>query len=869
MSARFRKFPFVAALALAGAPAAAQAQLVLEEVIVTAQKRAESLQDVPISVSTLQAEKLQNAGIPNMAALADHVPNLLISDAPVSTNIYMRGMGSSNNQAFEQSVGMYIDGVYMGRGRQYRAPFMDIERVEVLRGPQGTLFGKNTVAGAVSVITASPGLDEELGGRLSLSLESYDGRIGEGVLSGALSDTFALRGALKYRETGGYMDNNFLGQEEPGIEETVYRISALWAPNDQFDASFKWGQSDYERTGVPSAVVHYPSQEERDRLYPNRSAFATIGYNIMDCFYTRADCPYPRIDNSANQFDFFAEANDKEFANFKDNNYGPEPGGNGPNPGGAAAVGKNPESSENETDNGALTLNYDMGGHTFTSVTGYSAYRYVDGCDCDWLPLQFIARDDDQEFAQWSQELRVASPTGGLFDYIAGLYYEESELEFDRQVVIDTNFGGLTQRALGVNSLLPLLTRGQYRANQLGRNHYFKQDADSLALFAQGTFNLAEDWRMTLGLRYTEETKEVVSRQFISDDLTGIDRPTDSFFAHQLEARYFNTYHYDYAEERETDQWLPMANAQWDASEDSMLYATWSRGFKSGGFTGADDGEPGGVTQATWSCEPPPPGQEWTPPERWTPGERCYYDVTVPNEDFEYDDEEVEAFEVGGKHTLLGGAMTFNWAAYYTEYDDLQTSIFKGVSFGVTNAAAAEIKGLELDLLWQASERLRLGANGAWLDAEFTDYATAPCTALQLDADSKCGTGEEGATDNDLSGKSTPFGPEWSASVFFDYGHPLANGMEVFLGGEANASDEYFTQGDLDPADTTDSFAKLNLRIGLRGANEDWELMLYGRNITDEEVYAYSYDIPVLAGTHGAMVDEGAVYGASLRYNWQ
>ncbi len=139
MAVQYRMSPLVAAIALITS-SLAHSQVVLEEVIVTAQKRAQSLQDVPISVSAIQGQKIQDAGIPNMAALADYVPNLMISDAPVSTNIYMRGMGSSNNQAFEQSVGMYIDGIYMGRGRQYRAPFMDIERVEVLRGPQGTLF---------------------------------------------------------------------------------------------------------------------------------------------------------------------------------------------------------------------------------------------------------------------------------------------------------------------------------------------------------------------------------------------------------------------------------------------------------------------------------------------------------------------------------------------------------------------------------------------------------------------------------------------------------------------------------------------------------------------------------------------------------
>ena len=141
--AAFRTLPLLAAVSLATQSLTAGAQ-VLEEVIVTAQKRAESLQDVPISMSAIQGEKIQDAGIPNMAALADYVPNLHIADAAVNTNIYMRGVGSGNNQGFEQSVGMYIDGVYMGRGRQYRAAFLDVERVEVLRGPQGTLFGRNT-----------------------------------------------------------------------------------------------------------------------------------------------------------------------------------------------------------------------------------------------------------------------------------------------------------------------------------------------------------------------------------------------------------------------------------------------------------------------------------------------------------------------------------------------------------------------------------------------------------------------------------------------------------------------------------------------------------------------------------------------------
>ncbi len=400
MSNAFRSTPIAAALLALAASPLAGAQVVLEEVIVTAQKRAESLQDVPISVSAIQGSKIQDAGIPNMAALADYVPNLFISDAPVSTNIYMRGMGSSNNQAFEQSVGMYIDGIYMGRGRQYRAPFMDIERVEVLRGPQGTLFGRNTVAGAISILTANPGLDENLNGRLDVSAETNDGYIGEGMVSGAVNDSLALRLAGRYRDTQGYVDNQFLNDDEPELEEWNYRFTLVWQPSDDLDVNFKYGQSNLDRTGVASGVTIYADQATRDAVFPNRDAFADIAYALTDSFY-------PQISDVVNE----------DFTILKDNNLGPSGGAQG------VAVGQYEESSDQDTDNGVLTINYALDDYDITAISGYSSYDYVDGCDCDWLPLQFIGRDDDQQFDQWSQEIRIASDGGNFFDFIAGAYY--------------------------------------------------------------------------------------------------------------------------------------------------------------------------------------------------------------------------------------------------------------------------------------------------------------------------------------------------------------------------------------------------------------------------------------------------------------
>lgn len=828
----------VSALALTTLSPLTAAQLVLEEVIVTAQKRSQSLQDVPISVSAMQGSKIQDAGISNMSALADYIPNFKMGDAPVSTNIYMRGMGSSNNQAFEQSVGMYIDGIYMGRGRQYRSPFMDIERVEVLRGPQGTLFGKNTVAGAVSVITTSPGFDEELNGNIQVSAESNEGFIGEGAIGGAITDTFALRGAFKYRETAGYADNTLLGSDEPEIEETVYRITAVWQPTDDLDVNLKWGQSNYKREGVASAVSLYlATEEERNAIVPNRSTFASAAYSVMDSV-----------------FPGFADQVGDEFTIFKDNGQGVL---------GSAGIGKNPESSDNDTDNAVLTLEYAMGEHTLTSITGYSYYQYVDGADVDWLPLQFIHRDDDQEFDQISQEFRITSPGGEFFDYLVGGYYEQSTLEFDRAVTIDTSLGGQLLGVLGIPNITTFLTAGAYTADQIRRDHAYKLDTDSWALFAQGTFNLTDTMRVTVGLRYAEETKDVASSQFLSDDITGLSTPSDNYFLGEVEAENFDTYRYSYNEDRDTDQLTPSVNFQWDVTDDSMLYISYSEGFKSGGFSGADDGMPDNLGRRVdpevgafaWPCET---GQDF----------RDCYDPNQPSDDFEFDDEEVIAFEVGGKHTLLDGAMNLNWAAFYTEYDNLQTSIFKGLGFGVTNAAEVTVQGIEFDLLWLATEGLQIGLNGAWLDSQYDSYSDAPCDAEQLDFDAFCGQ-IGGSTNNDLAGENTTFAPEYTAALFFDYSLVFNNGMEFFAGGEANYSDSYDTQGDLDVNDQVDDYTKMNLRVGLRGANEDWEVMLYGRNITDEEVAAYGFDVPVLSGSHADMYDEGRVVGARFKYSFQ
>ncbi len=837
-------------LALTLAPALSMAQQ-LEEVVVTAQKRAENLQDVPISVTAIQGEALQEAGIPDMAALADYVPNLYVAEASVNTNIYMRGVGSGNNQAFEQSVGMYIDGVYMGRGRQYRAGFLDLERIEVLRGPQGTLFGRNTVAGAVNITTASNRPGDEFQGQIAMNAEDFNGFGTQGFVGGSLSDTLAARLAFSYRETDGFVENTMLNRPEGGREDQGVRLSLMWEPSDDVSVGFKVSRFEGDRTGAVSATKVYLTPEQRNTLFPNRSAFANTAYAITDIFY-------PELATEAQ----------RDFVTFKDNNYGVSADD-------GIGISFRPDGSEDEVDNAVFNVEWDLGSHTLTAISGYTAYQYIDDVDVDWLPLQFIARYDDQEFEQVSQEIRLASNDSGPLNYVVGAYYDSSELSFFRRVTIDTNFNGLFPQFAAIanglppeavplmpsNLLIPLTAGdpasqvlGVYGADQVARNHDFQLDSESWALFAQATYNLSDTVRLTMGVRYTEETKDVVSTQRLGDSNCGLGGVPDTsiagceqgynYWLPIIQATSFNTYNYDYSQSRTTDKFVPSVNVQWDISDSGMLYASFSQGFKSGGFSAADDGEPAGFLVGS----PPPPG----------------FVATTPNDDFEFDDETVDAFEIGGKHEFAGGSVRFNWAAFYTQYDDLQTTIFKGVGFSVKNAASSEVLGLEIESMWQATENLRLGLNAAWLDATYDSFVDGPCTAIQLDADPRCGTAG-GSSINDLSGIDTVFASDLSGSFLFDYNRPMG-AMAFFMSGEVNYRGGFQSAGDNDPIDEIDGYTKVNLRLGLRW--DQLELMAYGRNIFDEVAYAQSFDTPVLAGSHTSFVTEAAVFGGRISYRF-
>lgn len=820
----------------------------LEEIVVTAQKRTESLQDVPISITTIDGTKIEQAGINNLEDLSAFVPNLQLTENAVATSIVMRGVGPGANQSFEQSVGLYVDGVHLGKGRQSRTGLFDLERVEVLRGPQGVLFGKNTLAGAINVTSATPLPGDELGGRISVGAESYGGRTIEGNISGSVNDSLALRFAFKDLENDGYLDNSFIGTEGPTADETLWRIAATWQPTDNATIKFKHADGDHKRVGATSVpFIIEPVQ--------NFGAATGLAYAVINNLF-------PGLVSSvaSGNLDLFRDSITI--------------GGNdlAASLGRGTVPGEKPEGTDTQNSDTSLTIDVDFGdGYTVTAVTGYSEYEYEDGIDADFLPIQFIGRADISEFDQFSQELRIASDPTEKFSYIAGLHYQESTQEIDRVVAFDGTLGvpGFIRAVTGSPTLLALPpatagalglppgVNGLSSFNQIGRVSNWKQDTESWAIFLQGEYRINDNWTITGGLRYTEEDKDATGRTRITNDSTGLATPTTSPLVQALQGAIIRgvtptTFDHSFIDSRSTDQVTPSATLEWTPNDESNYYLSYSEGFKSGGFNAVDDQAPDLVRDS---------GPIYT----------------VPGAGWAYDDETATSIAIGGKHTLLDGAMTFNWELFDSEYDDQQVSTFVGIGFEVRNAATSEVKGLELDMLWQATDNLRIGANVALLDATYGAFPTAGCTAKQQSAIAGGLSSFDGCTqrvgpdgnlvaNQDLKGRTLPNAPDYSGSIFFDYNRAVNDKYEFFLSSDVNFTDRFDTTGDLDPLDFQDGFEKINLRFGLR--SDAWEVMVYGKNITDEETASGGFDIPLLTGSHAIYTDPGSVFGARVTYNF-
>lgn len=354
----------------------------LGEIIVTAQRRQQTLQDVPVSVSVVGSDSLSQQHITDTKDLGLVVPSLAVTSSPFQPLVSIRGLGSgAGTRAFEQSVATYVDGIYAGRASQFLNPFFDVERVEVVRGPQGVLFGINAIAGAINVVNKKPG--DKLEGHVAAGYEfENSGYNIEGGVSIPLSPTFGVRLSGRADRQGPYLHNTFNNNDEPDTRSQIGRVVASWRPSSDFRADLEYEHAHKSIDG---------------------SAFQT------------AYIPIPG---------FFPVNIEDGNLDFRKSNTG------------------SPDFTRLTTDNVSLNLGYDLGQHKLTSSTGYSHYNFSQALPAGAVPVYFGTALAEEKFEQFYQELRLEGPSGGTFEYLVGATYYHQDSKINSGTDFDfTAFG--------------------------------------------------------------------------------------------------------------------------------------------------------------------------------------------------------------------------------------------------------------------------------------------------------------------------------------------------------------------------------------------------------------------------------------------
>ena len=734
----------VAATTVAATPVFAQQRSTIEEVVVTAQHRAQSIQDVPITVTAIGADELEAGNIFDAHSLAANVPGMTLGEfAPGQSLISLRGVSSSDDGAgLDNSAALFLDGVYIGRNAGINFDMFDLERIEVLKGPQGTLFGRNAIGGAINVVTSKP--TEEASGKAALTVGSEGILRYQGMYSGSLSDNLSGKIVVNHREHDGYVRNTLLNLDVQDEDQTSARGQLLWRnESSEWLLSADYMEDDRADTGrapiVNGNFDYIGTARSLGAGVPGTNASPVEGFNIRDA-------------------SGISLQGDIEFANGKL----------------TTITGlRNVETSWEMQSVGAP-----LGG-------GFNLAAGVFGLD--------VIDDIEEEIDTFSQEFRWTSDLNGNFNYVAGVYFFTEDTDRQEQFRIDRNTTATGQLVVG---------------NEWTRT---QNETTSYAIYSQGTWDLNEQWKLSVGGRFTKDDRdyiasatncalsdaEIVAAGFAdASNCTFGGRRVGGSLRIIAEAFIAPT-------SGDWDDFSPMISLQYRPNDNVMYFGTVSTGYKSGGFAGSQ----GVQSAATTPVEP----------------------------------EGVTNIELGFKGDFLEDTLRFNGTIFQMDYDDLQVVRFGPVpssvfgTFQTTNIGSADIKGVELDFIWYATDRLRLSGNYAYLDSEANDLVL---------------NGFNGPSD--FSGLELRQSPKNTYNLIANYNLPTASGEYDFRIQYSHTDSQHFDFATA--ADTRASEADIiDARITWLSSDEKYSVALWGQNITDEEYVTHSYRIgPGTIGVWGA-----------------
>lgn len=752
----------------------------LEEVVVTAQKRSENLQDVPIAITAFTNEAMKIKGMTNIAQLGDFTPNVEIdvtSSFSGSTQVltaYIRGIGQ-NDFAFnlDPGVGVYVDGVYYARTIGAVLDLLDLERVEVLKGPQGTLFGRNTIGGAINVITRRP--EEEFGFQGEVTVGEYNRMDVRGAIDIPLiEDVLLSQISFSSKNRDGYhdyknwtQDGIFRSATDSLVRPQDTRYDEAGGENtDNVRAKLEWRASDTAQVTFQGDFTNVDEQTTPSQLLsvlPNDGGALFELYN--GCISAPPGVVAPPCDTpTANEGAILAAVNiDDDPFNDRpifDNRYVVDGAKDFSYSTGAGY-------SKAETWGLATTIDWEMSEAIYLkSITSYRNLDSAFGMDVEGTPVAMGNHAFTMNQKQWSQEFQL---NGIAFDekmdWVLGGYFFHEE-------------GDLTDFVHFAEGLLQIL----------GPNEF---DTDAYAVFTHINYALTERIGLTGGIRFTQEEKEFTGGQ---RDLNGLAAqlgfplvlhpdPTDTTL-------YFPTEKND-ASFNNTSIHL---GAEYTFDEAGMIYASFSQGYKSGGWT----------TRATVPILEAPA----------------------------FDEETADTYELGYKGQFLEDTLQTNIALFFTDYQDLQVTVQDGVSPVTENAADSEIKGFEAELTAILSDSFSVNATVGYIDAEYTDL-------------------EPGATlQEDFLFVNTP---EWSWSLSADYYLSLNSGASMLFHADYAYKDEMANEGENQPLLISDEAHLFNAVAAYTSDDEKWKVSLGVRNLTDERYLVAGQNQPgigYVAGTY-------------------
>ena len=865
------------------------------EIIVTATRRAQALSDVPIAVSALTAEQLENSGVTDIRALNQLAPSLIVSGATSEVNFTarIRGVGTvGENPGLESSVALFIDGVYRSRTGVGLTELGEIERVEVLRGPQGTLFGRNASAGLLNIVTAGPRFEHE--GYASASYGNYDYIRLDGGVTGPISEGIAARIDGVWQQRDGLIKNATAG--EPDINDRdrwLVRGQLLFEPND--DISFRvigdYAMRDENCCGATyQNPIRNLSRDAAGNVVTSPNTLLPIlqalGANIQ---VAPAGQAFVRRQSTTPGFDYRSDTKDWGLSG---------------------------------------ELNWDLGAAKLTSVTSYRDYKNAQGQDSDFNALDILRRTDlDRRFQTFTQELRLQGEAfGGRLDWLVGGYFADETLNVDDDIKYGADyerfancllFAGVLPTAVlptnpfcanvpvvqgtiaALNALpvgnparanIPLLSAlianparpgfGSVAA-ALGQpalaingtgvvRNTFKQDSRNYAVFTHNVIDVIPDTlSLTLGARYTDEKKDLQSTTSTNNTICSLVINSPLQALQTLPCVINNTAPGFTGSEpgtsRSESEWTGTGVLSFTPSSDVLIYASYSKGYKAGGFnldTSALDRVCNPTFNAVCAAQLLLPAN--------TPG-----NGRPEASDLQFDAEGVDAYELGFKWD--GPGIDINVAAFRQDFDDFQLNTFNGVNFEVTNIVSCKdsLNGADVDASATTgacpSNRLRPGVRTEGVELEV--YAS-PAPNLQLTGgftylDSKYRNDLVGTNGRPLSpvlfqlpGRRL-FSSQYSTTGSIAWTPPVSDTMTALFYLDYRFQSDINTGSDLDIEKEQDGYILFNGRVGLFGEGKRWGVELWGQNLLNKRYQQITADVPLQGGGTFRAVQTGVAATAN------